>query len=744
MIKNPLNYQITSNAKDFESLMRDETLFVNANGSLGSKNHFAEGYGSYDYPVTLRNGFYNTYAFHYEENYKQFPQVGETIVNLPDSTRVEITFNHEVVDRSNMTLVSVNRTLDMLSGVVTRVAIYQKAELEVLIKEEKILDNTSDTLIQRITFEANQKGILQLNSQLRMPRLAVSKSYDPRLAHAKKHLNLIALTCEERFGKMTVETTNTKKRLEVTVLHDKPFTYHAKPDAIHAIYEVPYEEGEFQFEKIAYYHDLLTPTSLDVDATFDTVKEKEKARLTQFWEQSLIEVSDQPLDHIIKFNVYSLYHHSPLDGKRSIAAKGISGEGYEGHYFWDTETYMLPYFILTHPSKAKHLLLYRYALLPDAKEEAKNLGATRGAKMPWRTLSGKESSPYYPAGSAQIHINSDVALAYIQYYYATFDHEFMMQYGVELLLETALFYLEYGHFHEGKFHLYGVTGPDEYTAIVNDNYYTNRLAQNHLGFIADYVTKHKQALKPLLHRLNVTDEDLNLMKKASETMVLLHDQTRNILMQDSSFLQKKEWPIESIPPTHFPLLLHFHPLHIYKHQILKQADTVLAMVLLPHEVDDCYKNTVEYYAKRTTHDSSLSRCAYGIAHYRMGQSALGFDNFKSVAMLDFIDAKKHTKHGLHMANAGGSYLMVMLGLVGLTFDKTLTLNPVSQTELPSYRVAFMYQQTHILLEQDKNHIHLTVSNPIWVTIYGQRIHVDQHHSFEVKPLTIKKFKEDLR
>ena len=221
---------------------------------------------------------------------------------------------------------------------------------------------------------------------------------------------------------------------------------------------------------------------------------KKKIRLKTFWTISNVGVSKGILDQTLKYNAYMLYHHSPSDGYRSIAAKGISGEGYEGHYFWDTETYMLPYFILTHKEKAKALLMFRYHTLDEARLEAKNLGATRGAKIPWRTISGVESSPYYPAGSAQIHINSDVALAFINYYYATKDEDFMFSYGVELLLETALFYLEYGHFKNDTFHLYGVTGPDEYTAIINDNYYTNKLAKTHMSFIYNFIKKHKKSL----------------------------------------------------------------------------------------------------------------------------------------------------------------------------------------------------------------------------------------------------------
>lgn len=729
-------FKIQSSDTKMETLLKDETLFVQSNGSIGSRNHFTEGYGSYDHPVTLMNGYFNTYPFKYEENYDQFPQVGETIVNLPDASRVDIFFDQHPIHLEHMTLIENHREYDLQTGCVKRQSTYQEGDLVIQITEEKLVAHDVDLIITKLTLKANRPGKFELLSKLRMPRLVQHTQYDPRLAHAKKHLNLLEMTAKNNFGYCTVETTHTQQKMRVYVSHSIPMIYTVVSDDIQAKTTFSFESEPIVLTKYAYFtKNMDEPTHIKpayFQETFENRLLKEYKRLHEFWKQSNIHVDHPKLDTILKYNVFMLHHHSPSDGLSSIAAKGISGEGYEGHYFWDTETYMLPYFILTNPVKAKSLLMYRYHNLDKAKHEARNLGAKRGAKIPWRTISGHESSPYYPAGSAQIHINSDVALAVMNYYYATNDFEFMMSYGLELLIETALFYLEYGSFAQGQFHLNGVTGPDEYTALVNDNYYTNRLAQIHMQFVCDFISKHKDTVQPCLDKLEIQSYDLDQMALAAKQMTLLVDSSLGIYKQDEGFLNKQELPIESIPKTNFPLLLHYHPLYIYRHQILKQADTVLAMILENHPVNPRFQKTTDYYLKRTTHDSSLSKCAYGIAKYRLGETKQAFEYFESIAELDFLDLKQHTKHGLHMANAGGSYLMVMYGLLGLQFGPHLVLAPVRQSEIKSIDVSFRYQGCALQITVENNTICIKTDHPIQICVYGETMSVMNQLIFSVK------------
>lgn len=217
---------------------------------------------------------------------------------------------------------------------------------------------------------------------------------------------------------------------------------------------------------------------------FAVLLNEQKTAMDDFWQAADIQIDgDEALQQGLRFNLFHIMQSSGRDGKTGMGAKGLSGEGYEGHYFWDTEMYVLPVFIWTNPELAKQLLLYRYHTLPQARERAKVLGHPIGALYPWRTINGEEASTYFPLGTAQYHINGDIAYAVWQYYEATGDYDFLRDYGAEMLVETARVFADVGGFADcrgGKYCICAVTGPDEYNAIVDNNLYTNLLAQENL------------------------------------------------------------------------------------------------------------------------------------------------------------------------------------------------------------------------------------------------------------------------
>ncbi len=742
------NFILKRNGRtSLDELHEDETIFSLANGVLGTRGHFTEGYGVEDYPQTLENGFYNTYPFKYEENYKQFPQEGQTIVLLPDASLVRIETDEEIIDLKHSVLLELERTFDMLQGTSSRKALYRTAlGYEFTIHEDKMIISDQQIIVVKLSIETtNYSGNLKLSSYLRMPLTKTVEVSDPRLPQSRKHLDFIDIETRESCAILRAKTTKTQLFVQSAMTHDLPFDYHQEDQTAIGVYQTFITNGKpLEFTKYQIYATTLTDldlsrainSMLDTLSPFDDYLEIEKDKRSQFWENCYLEMSDKDLEKALLYNTYQLNNSAGINRKMHIAAKGISGEGYEGHYFWDTEAYMLPYFILTQPKKAKELLLYRYDTLNASRLEAKNLGVNRGAKIAWRTINGNESSPYYPAGSAQIHINSDIALAIINYYHATLDDDFMINYGVELLLETAVFLLDYGHFKEGKFHLDAVTGPDEYTAVINDNYYTNSMAKMHFEFTHDYVKNHQKKLQNLLNRLKIDHLTLEDLRLAAQGMTLLIDEDKKIIKQDASFMEKSELDIDSIPKNLFPLLLNFHPLFIYRHQVLKQADAVLSMVILGESNSEIYHNTFDYYLKRTTHDSSLSKCIYGIAAYHLGHDELAYRYFKQVALLDLENYQKHTQHGLHAANLGGSYMMLTYGLFGIRMNEILSISPAFQHQIEKVELVIYYQGVKIQMKLENQILHLVTDSPIKLKVYDEIITVDKAFQIGVKELTI--------
>lgn len=407
------------------------------------------------------------------------------------------------------------------------------------------------------------------------------------------------------------------------------------------------------------------------------------AEITQFWQTADVQIAMQDpnkqtvFQQSMRFNALHLHMSAGDSGENNIAAKGLSGHGYDGHFFWDSEIYILPFFTYRNPLHARKLLQYRHHILPFARERAKQLGHENGALIPWRTIAGEECSAYFPASTAQYHINAAVAYALRQYWLATNDTDLMLEFGAELLFETARLWPQLGHFDfkTQQFHIAMVTGPDEYTAMVNNNFYTNAMAKLHLEFavdIANWMGKQApETMAKLKQSLALSDEEVAQWAHIAESMYLPYDTDLGINPQDDSFLQKPVWDVANTPAQQKPLLLHFHPLVIYRHQVIKQADTVLAGVLLDERMSQSTKiANIAYYSSLTTHDSTLSACAHAMAHCDVGDVEPAMAFFEKTVLTDVANLHNNTHYGIHTANMGGAWMCVVNGFAGFRVRAT--------------------------------------------------------------------------
>ena len=451
---------------------------------------------------------------------------------------------------------------------------------------------------------------------------------------------------------------------------------------------------------------------------------RQQEALRARWEASRITIEGLPaLQTGLDFAIYTLMQSAGQDGIASIASKGLSGEGYEGHFFWDTEIYMFPFFLLTQPTIARALLDFRYATLAGAREQARLLGHARGALYPWRTITGSECSAYFPSGSAQYHINSDIAHAVITYYFVTGDQAYLKQKGMEMLIETARLWLDVGHWHEGRFYINGVTGPDEYTCLVNNNYYTNLSAQFHLRHTLQICRELEQADPTFSaqERFGFTQEERHAFEQAADGMYLPYAEGLGIYAQDDSFLQKERMDLAALPAGTLPLLLSMHPLAFYRRQVCKQADAVLAHFLyetgIPEEI---IRRTYAYYEPITTHDSSLSPCVFSMMAARIGEPEKAYTYYMRTANMDLDNIQGNTGDGIHAANMGGVYMGVVYGFAGLRLQaQGLTLRPCIPHALSSYAFPLRYRghTVHVQVDHTRIALWLQGAGSMEVTVY---------------------------
>ncbi|HEY4751762.1 MAG TPA: glycosyl hydrolase family 65 protein, partial [Candidatus Limnocylindrales bacterium] len=398
--------------------------------------------------------------------------------------------------------------------------------------------------------------------------------------------------------------------------------------------------------------------------------------LEAFWARSDIEIDgDEALQQSIRFSLFSIFQSAGRDGRTGLPAKGLTGEGYEGHVFWDTEAFGLPFFVYSEPILARALLRFRIWRLPQARARAAEM-AEHGALYPWRTINGEEASAYFPAGTAQYHINADIALALVRYLEVTGDHSLLLEGGAEMLFETARMWASLGAYipaRGGAFCINMVTGPDEYSALVNNNAFTNLMARAHLRHAARIAAQlardEPEAWSRIAGAIGLTGDEVDGWRRAAEAMYVPRDRELGIHLQDDAFLDRERWDFEGTPPENWPLLLHYHPLVIYRHQVLKQADVVLAQVRLAHEFTLAEKRrNFDFYDPLTTGDSSLSPSIQSVAAAELGYAAKAYEYFMRTARMDLDDVNGNTEHGVHIAAMAGTWVALVYGFGGLRDD----------------------------------------------------------------------------
>jgi len=460
-----------------------------------------------------------------------------------------------------------------------------------------------------------------------------------------------------------------------------------------------------QLTKCMVYHTSQTASSeelcgraewtLDrvVSQGFQKLLASQEQYMNDFWRRSDVRIKDIQEDRTkrstveiqqaIRFNLFHILQASARAEDTGVPAKGLTGQAYEGHYFWDTEIYLLPFLTYTSPRIARNLLAFRYKMLPQARARARELGH-RGAMFPWRTINGEEASAYYAAGTAQYHINADIMYALRKYVQATGDELFLREYGAEMLVETARMWADLGFYSEakrGKFCINGVTGPDEYNAVVNNNAYTNLMARENLRYAAQVVELLREsepdAYNALVRKTALAASEVTAWTRAAENMYVPYDEKLDIIPQDDSFLEREPWDFRNTPSDRYPLLLFYHPLNIYRKQVIKQADVVLAMFLLGDAFPpEMMKRNFDFYDPLTTGDSSLSSCVEAIIAAQTGDMDKAIEYGMAALLMDLADVGGNVKDGCHIASMGGTWMMLTYGFGGMRdSDGTLSFWP---------------------------------------------------------------------
>ncbi len=700
-----------------EFLAQLETVFTLSNGYFGIRGCPEEGGPSAE-NSTLINGFYETWPIIYPEEAYGFAKTGQTIVNVTDSKIIKLFVDDEPFWLPNSSLLSFDRRLNMKSGTLDRDILWETpAGKQVLISSRRLVSFANRhvaAISYRVTL-LNAPASLVISSEMavneqvaranaddpRQTRILAGRTLHHRAGYAKDRRIVLCHATEKSCLSFTsaidhrleTQCTHSHKVSHTEDFGQVAFTIEARPDCPVTLskYMVYHTSDRASAEELCGRAEWTMDRV--VAQGFQELLASQEQYMDDFWSRSDVRVravredrakrSTAEIQQAIRFSLFHILQASARAEDTGVPAKGLTGQAYEGHSFWDTEIYLMPFLTYTSPRIARNLLTFRYRMLDKARARAKLLGH-RGAMFPWRTINGEEASAYYAAGTAQYHINADIMYALRKYVEATGDVQFLRDYGAEMLVETARLWLDLGFYSGAKggaFCINSVTGPDEYKTVVNNNAYTNLMARENLRYAARTVESLRatdpDAYAALVDKTAIEAGEVEAWLGAAEKMYVPHDEKLGIIPQDDSFLDREPWDFENTPPDRYPLLLFYHPLDIYRKRVIKQADVVLAMFLLGDAFSlETKKRNFEFYDALTTGDSSLSSSVEAIIAAQTGDLNKAVQYGMAALLMDLADVGGNVKDGCHIASMGGSWMMLAYGFGGMRDDDgTLSFSP---------------------------------------------------------------------
>jgi trehalose/maltose hydrolase-like predicted phosphorylase len=732
---------------DLSALPQTESLFALSNGHIGVRGNLDEG-EPHGLPGTYLNSFYELRPLPYAEAGYGYPEAGQSVVNVTNGKLIRLLVDDEPFDLRYGELLSHERVLDFRSGLLTRTARWRSpAGREVRVRSRRLV-SFSQRAIVAIDYSVeplNGDAQLIVQSELVANEALPPQSDDPRTAAVlERPLESIEHVSDDDGAVLVHRTRQSQLQMAAAMDHviEAPgrseVDVDTKPDWARTtvVCAVPAGKQLRLIKYVAYgwSSQRSVPSLRDqVSAaltgarytTFEGLADQQRAYLDEFWDGADVELDgDDEIQQAVRFGLFHVLQAAARAERRAIPAKGLTGPGYDGHTFWDSEGFVLPTLAYTHPPAAAGALRWRYDTLDLARERAAQLGLA-GATFPWRTIRGQECSGYWPAGTAGFHINADIADAFEHYRVVTGDNSLEAEVGVDVLVETARLWMSLGHHdRQGRWHVDGVTGPDEYSALADDNVFTNLMAARNLEVAADAADRHPESAA----RLGVGRAETDSWRAAAEAVHVPYDETAQVHPQSDLFTRYREWDFDRYRDK-YPLLLHAPYVTLYRSQVVKQADLVLAMQRFGERFTLQQKaRNFDYYERRTVRDSSLSACTQAVVAAAVGQLELAHDYTYEAALMDIADLHHNTGDGLHMASLAGAWIALVAGFGGLRgHDGVLSFDPVLPAKFQRLRFTLHWQSRRV-------HVDVSRTEATYALSDGQHGEITLRHANETVSL----------
>ena len=750
MILNPCftceEWGIHETTLDLSVLAQSESILALSNGHIGMRANFEEG-EPHGLPGTYLNSFYETWPLPYPEGGYGYPEADQTLINVTNGKLIRLLVDDEPFDVRYGELHRHERFLDFRDGVLRRDLKWSSPAGQAIRLQTTRLVSLVQRSVAAILYEVEPleepaRFVLQSELVANEP-LPPNAEDDPRSTP-----DLGTALHSEHFSHQDQRVVLCHRTERSGLLMGAGMDHHlsqlpegatssteSAPDLGRVTIATELAPGQrLRLVKYLAYgwssQRLLPSIRGQVEAAlasarrsgWDALAAQQRQLLDRVWDRAEVEVDgDAELQQAVRFALFHGVQSTARAEQRAIPAKGLTGPGYAGHTFWDTEAYVLPMLTYTWPEAARNALIWRCDTIDLARERAKVLGLD-GAAFPWRTIRGQECSGYWPASTAAFHINADIADAVIRYLNATGDEDFERDHGLKLLVETARLWRSLGHHDaEGYFRIAGVTGPDEYSAIADDNVYTNLMAQQNLRAAADAVDRHSD----LAPELGVSPEEATSWRDIADATYVPHDERLGVTPQADGFTKHAVWDFAGTSASDYPLMLNVPYFELYRKQVVKQADLVMALLYRgdAFTLEEKARN-FDYYEALTVRDSSLSSCIQAVIAAEVGQLDLAHDYFAEAALLDLDDTHHNTRDGIHLASLAGAWIAAVGGFGGmrdhggrLSFAPRL---PETLTRL-AFRVCFKGRRLLVEIKPGEARYSLVEGEPLEVSHHGESL-----------------------
>ncbi|MCH0540348.1 glycoside hydrolase family 65 protein [Streptomyces sp. MUM 203J] len=734
-------------------LAQSESVFALANGHVGWRGNLEE--GPHGLPGSYLNGVHELQPLPYAEAGYGYPESGQTMINVTDGKVVRLLVDDEPFDPRYGELTSHQRVLDFRGGVLRRTAEWTSpTDRRVRITSTRLVSFTQRA-VAAVHYEVEPldgAASLVLQSELVANEQLPGGGEDPRAAAAA----VSRLSPEQNFAqgtrlRLVHHTERSRLRVAAAADHivDGPegtvTSAESEPDVSRLTVAAKVAKGQrlrlVKFVSHGWSARRSLPEVHDqVDAALALARStgwagllaEQRRYLDDFWAGADVEVhGDARIQQAVRFGLFHVLQAAARGEERAIPAKGLTGTGYDGHSFWDIESFVLPVLTYTAPQAVAPVLRWRHATLPTALERARQLGL-QGSAFPWRTITGEECSGYWPAGTAAFHVNADIADAVLRYVGATGDEEFEKGPGLDLLVHTARLWRSLGHHDtEGVFHIDGVTGPDEYSALGRDNLYTNLMAQQNLRAAAETAVRHPRRAR----ELGVDDEEAASWRDAADRMAVPFSDVLGVHEQSAGFTRLESWDFDGTGPEKYPLMLHYPYFDLYRKQVIKQADLVLAMQTRPDAFTAQEKaRNFAYYEPMTVRDSSLSACTQAVLAAETGHLRLAYAYLGEAALMDLENLEHNTRDGLHIASLAGTWIALVKGFGGMRRQGTsVAFAPRLPEQLSRLCFTVMLRQQALRVEVTGTEARYTVlgGRPLDVFHHGEPVALTPSETVEL-------------